>query len=180
MSSSLYRNGSRSRIFVAASAADTTTVVPLACRAIKIDRDPGLWDTSNADDGGFFRQGRGQKKCTGSFEILHRTNDTSEPVEEGQEYFARLYTDGSALPYRGTIIIGKCGTAPNIQGELVTTVEFGFQGVYDSPTYQTAIADFTAKTGRFADGYLSTAAPTAGGANGVTRTGGVTNANTGT
>lgn len=169
-----YRNGCGSYVVVAASATDTTTLVKLPASNIKISEDPGNWDSSNADGGGYFMEDPGQAKCTGSFDILHRATDAQSPVEAGGLYYAKLYTDRNAVPYKGSIRIGKMDTAPNIQGELRTTVPFSFYGVYDSPSYPTAVADYAAGTGRFAPGYVSSYAPAAGGAGGVAATGGTT------
>ena len=174
------RNASKSFIIVGASATDTLasqnnggTAVRLPCASIQIDSDPNLWDASNSDDMGYGRQARGIQMCTGSFDIYRRTVDSQDSVGSGGEYYVTLYEDGASLPYQGTIIIGKKSTKANIKGELVTSVTFGFQGVYNSPSYPTAIADAAAGTGQFAAGFVPSFVPASGGGNGTPRTGGI-------
>lgn len=177
MSNPRYRNASGGYIVAKASSTDTTTVVKCASRDLKVTKKAGGWDTTCAEGQSFGSTGNGTRTADVTFDLLSRSVDVACTFEEGAEYYVQLFRDRRAVPYEGTLRIGQIDDAgKTASGELIYSITASFQGPYNSPEYPTCISDAAAGTGRFAAGYIPTFAPNAGGAGGVTQTGGASNA----
>jgi hypothetical protein len=100
----------------------------------------GTFDATNADTKGYEWPEAGTQKCEFSGSAMWKKAGGAPPMKTGHIYFMKLNTQPGEF-YSGNALITAVSSTGNVKGERKYSFSGQFQGVYNSPSNPTAIAD---------------------------------------
>jgi hypothetical protein len=124
------------------------TLVALPITNFSAPEESGSFDATNALTHGYEWPEATTSKCTFTADASWKKTGGAPPMKKGMVYAIQLNTQQLTSTtfegYSGNGLILSVSTKSNVKGETMYSFSGQFQGVYNSPTYPTAIADSTA------------------------------------